>query len=126
MKNKRQPIYFTASNGKKRVSIKLANNKGTATLDRADFEALREVGYSGQFVLNSNGNQHNYVRASQPGRNLVTIARVLTGASKEQHIHYLDKNPINLTRENLEVAVRGSNIRPECFLCNCHPLSETL
>lgn len=126
MKKKRLPIYYSTDNGAQRVRVPLAKNRGDAHFDQMDYEALMAEGYSNQMVLNSAGDRSfAYVRSMHPIYGLCSLARPITGARKDQHIHYRDGNPLNLTKENLEVADRGAGINPECPLCRRRPGVET-
>lgn len=118
MKNKRLPIYFTAPNGAERVRLPLAKNRGEAVFDRAVYEALIKQGYSSQMRLSSAGDRKfAYVRTGHPYFGECSLPRPITGAYKDQHIHYRDGNRLNLTLDNLVVTDRRGGFNPKCPLC---------
>lgn len=118
MKERRYPVHFTTAEGKKRVRVPLAKNRGEAVFDHADYVALIAAGYSDQMTLNRAGvKEFAYVRSHLSQRGLRTLARPILGARRGQHIHYRDGDRLNLTRENLELAERGAGINPDCLLC---------
>lgn len=125
MKNLRLPIYYTSTNGKMRVRLPLANNRGEAVFDRSVFEDLKNRGYSCQMRLTSTRNgKPGYVRTRHPEIGACSLTRAITGAFKDQHIHYRDGNRQNLMLENLAVIDRGGGFNPKCPLCRPRPDSE--
>lgn len=125
MKNKRLPFYFTAPNGSERVRLPLAKNRGEALFDRKSFEYLMNCGYSSQMRLTSSRNSKlRYVRSRHPDKGECSLTRSITGADKNQHTHFRDGNPLNLTLENLAVIDRGGGFNPRCPLCRPRPGSE--
>jgi hypothetical protein len=118
MKNVRQPIYFTSIHGKNQVRLPLANNRGEAVFDRSVFEGLINLGYSSQMRLTSTRKgKTGYVRTRHPEIGACGLTRAITGARKDQHIHYRDGNRENLTLENLVVVERGGGFNSKCPLC---------
>ncbi len=118
MKNLRLPIYYTSTNGKMRVRLPLANNRGEAVFDRSVFEDLKNRGYSCQMRLTSTRNgKPGYVRTRHPEIGACSLTRAITGAFKDQHIHYRDGNRQNLMLENLAVVERGAGFNAKCPLC---------
>lgn len=125
MKNKRLPIYYTTTSRAERVRLPVAKNRGEAVFDRAVYESLIEQGYSSQMRLSSTGDRKfAYLRTGHPYFGECSLARAITGAYKDQHIHYRDGNRLNLTLENLAVIDRGGGFNPKCPLCRPRPDSE--
>lgn len=94
---------FTDEAGNELASNALANGQGSAILDAADFDRLVADRHSTRWHLANNGSSTGYVRKS--GRNRY-IARILTGATSEQVVRYIDGDPRNLRRSNLRLQDR--------------------
>lgn len=100
----RRNVYsFTDNQGRACTSITLARNAGTARILSADIAVLKRADVSLNWFLNEAGTPRSYVRGHQRGGNTVTIARIITGARPDQHIHHLDGDRLNLRRDNLQV-----------------------
>ena len=76
-----------------------------ATLDEADLEVLLGLGVSMVWKF-SNGNVW-----SQSGARKISVARLIVDAGRGQNVMSIDRNPFNLTRNNLAVAVGRAQYR---------------
>lgn len=94
---------FTDMSGRECSTITLARNAGTARILSNDIALLKRADVSLNWFLNKAGSPRSYVRAHQRGGNTVTIARVITGARPDQHVHHLDGDRLNLCSDNLQV-----------------------
>jgi hypothetical protein len=102
MKNARTPTQFTAADGTECLRVPLAGNRGDAIIEAEDWPRLQAARISTLWSLDTNGGTRRYVRAKRSGDNRsVGIARLVTGASRKQHVCYRDGNPLNLRRGNL-------------------------
>jgi hypothetical protein len=102
MRAKRQATYDTDRTGRQIVRVPLANSSAHATLLADDYARLRGLGMSENWVFNSNGGPHRYVRCGAPCQgNLVSVARILCAARPGVVVRYLDGDRTNLHRDNL-------------------------
>lgn len=101
------PVTYTCDpNGVEVAHVPLADGQ-TATLDKADHDAMRAAGWSDRWCLVSDGGPHlAYVRVAQNNAtgNLVTVARIIMEAGRGQVVRYRDRDRTNLRRANLYVA----------------------
>lgn len=86
------------------VNVTLACGK-VALIDLPDFNAIMRQGFSNQWWLHSNGRGRAYVRTTRndaPGV-VATIGRLVTGGQFGTHVRYINKDPLDLRRNNLKV-----------------------
>ena len=74
-----------------------------------DYNFVRRLGLSGNWTKLLNN--HVIATAPKASGNHVLVARVLLDAKAGQSVRYLDGNPLNLRRENLQLIERGGSIR---------------
>lgn len=84
-------------------------------LDAADWEAIQAKGWPECWILSGAG--HGYVSSAQSAVRylsgqtsqspLAMLARLLTGAERGDHVHYHDRDPLNLRRSNLRLERRA-------------------
>ena len=74
-----------------------------------DYRFLLKLGMTGNF--NAIGNNYVTAASKRASGSHVLVARVLLDAGPGDAIRYLDKNPLNLRRENLKLVSGGNGIR---------------
>jgi hypothetical protein len=107
----------------KHVAVSLFGARGEGReviLPAADWTWIADR-VSSRWVVNASGSGYLQIRcgsakaattALQPGeRPTATLARVLTGAKRGEVVRYLDGNPFNLRRANLEVLSKAEAAR---------------
>lgn len=101
--NKREPIFTTDTDGEAVVLIPLANHNEPAKLFRDDFDRLMAEGCSDQWMLNSNGQGHAYVRVgnSNVAGQLESVARLVFNAGNGVVVKHYDGDRLNLRSDNL-------------------------
>lgn len=110
----RHPLYFTDQNGTTCVQLPLANNQGHAELYADDLAALVSCGVSTNWTLNypsltRSGGRDCYVQCHVPTsyRNkngnwtAQVVARLIMQAGAGERVRYVDRNTLNLRRDNL-------------------------
>jgi hypothetical protein len=107
---KAKRLHFTREvdlDGAKIVRVAIANSpKGeTARLLEIDFDWLVSEGYGHGWYLMGNGKGRRYVRVNlgggtKPGT-ARTIANILMAPPRGKQVRFIDKNPLNLRRDNL-------------------------
>jgi hypothetical protein len=107
MKPTRNPIPFIDADGCDCLRVPLAGNRGDAIIDAYLLPTLQAAGLRDGWSFNRAGNaRYRYVRGHLSGHNTITVARLITGAQRGQHVCYRDGNPLNLRESNLYL-VRG-------------------
>lgn len=101
----RVPIRTTDERGRAIVRVPLTNHAGEAVVEESDFDRLTEAGLPMTWQLNGGNSGPGYVRAYCNGAtgNLLTVARLITGAGYKQIVRYNDGDRTNLRRSNLKV-----------------------
>lgn len=106
-------ILHTVDGGGDKVAfVPLGRNgsKGFAVVDEADLKMLQELGLS----LSWNRNPTTGVVVAPAARasgSRVLVSRVILDCGPGQNVRYLDGDPTNLRRSNLEVNPNGYAIR---------------
>lgn len=121
-KNKNRPatgyrppvIHFTDEYGRKCVRVPLDSyGRNYAVALESDYHAVRAMGATGAWLLNSNGKGQHYVRTAiqdgDGGWTLVQVARLITHAEPRTAIYYVNKDRLDLRGENF---FYGKNQRP--------------
>lgn len=80
------------------VPLNKEGAKGTALVDPADYDELMKRGVSGNWYRTSNG----HVGVAVRGKNEL-VARLLLNLGPKEVVRFVDENPLNLRRANLEV-----------------------
>lgn len=93
------------------IAIPLGPNgsKGVAHIERDDWMFLLKLGLSPNWYLSPSG--HPTVAAHRAKGGRVTVSRVLLDAGPRQTVRFVDGNPRNLRRENLQLCDNGSATR---------------
>jgi len=117
IKDNRKPHFVSVDSGKDLTIVPLGR-KATkqAILWREDYELPIELGVSPHWSTVRNG----YVSApcgKAPG-NQLSIARVLMDAKEDENVRFLDADPLNLRRENLEIVEGWASHRDRDHLEN--------
>ncbi|WP_225767258.1 hypothetical protein [Inquilinus sp. Marseille-Q2685] len=108
----RPPTFTTDERGKPVVLVPLANGAGTATLDRADWDALAARGVTPNWYLTevtSGTYRASVVRAYHAGK-VVQVGRLILGATPNQKLVYAAADRTDLRRSNItlkKVNARG-------------------
>src|SRR2546425_2774895 len=87
------------------VKVKLANSKVKATVDRADYEELMQLGVSPRWIF-----AQGQVCVTQK-RRPVSVARMILDAGEGHKVRFLDQNQLNLRRSNLALDVGTGKYR---------------
>ena len=108
-KQPRKAYHFVDSEGTFLVRVPLANSSDCAVIQKEDFADLMAAGISDQWMLNSSGNGHEYVRCRVYGERggMTTIARLIKKPPRGYRVIYVDGDVRNLRWDNLEL-VRGA------------------
>ncbi len=115
----RTPIRFTLDEDREAIAlVPILGSKVPAKLFAEDYSALIEAGYGDRWVLNSNGKGQAYVRCSAKKHlgNTETVARLILKLPKGHRVCYLDKNRLNLRRDNLVLVERKRKPKPDPVL----------
>jgi hypothetical protein len=104
-KPKRLPTYSLDEDGQPIAVVPLARG-GSATIDAHDLEELLQRGITLNWTLNLSGGDYAYVRAQTPN-NLVSVARLVTGAGPGNAVKYRNGERRDLRRRNLYVTSGG-------------------
>lgn len=97
---KRPPHQTIDSDGALIVVVPLSNGDLKATLLKADFDELVDLG----FTTNWNASPAKQVRLRHHTKATLSVARLITGARAGQRVKYHDFNPLNLKLTNLRLA----------------------
>ncbi len=100
---RREPVRMLDKYGRQVVCVPLAKGLGPAVVDAADYDTLMRLGLSSQWLVN--GPAPGYVRAPVNGAlgSLVGVSRIIMVAGAGRRVRYLDRNPLNLRRNNLRL-----------------------
>lgn len=77
-----------------------------AEIEFRDWENLLSLGYTGNlgfFELRRNGKRYATLSDSKSKGGVVLAARIIADAKPGQRVHFVDGNPLNLRRSNLEL-----------------------
>lgn len=106
----RGPVRFTRDEDKTAIAlVPILGSKEPAKLLVDDYAALLDAGYGDRWVMNSNGKGYAYVRCASKRHllgNTETVARLILKLPKGHRVCYLDKNRLNLRRDNLILVER--------------------
>lgn len=103
-------VQRVTSNGVREVLVSL-NPEAVARLDAYDFDRLRAAGVALPWTLEHSADGVPFVAApaKRAPFQIVSVARLITGAGEGEMVSYADNDRTNLTRRNLRVrtAQRG-------------------
>lgn len=108
MKSLRTIRPYIDTQGRNCSAVTLAKGAGEAHILTTDLKSLVGDGISPNWQLNASRSRMYvraklYVRSRRIKGDRVTVARIITGALPDQHVHHRDGNRLNLCRENLQI-----------------------
>ncbi|TNC93813.1 MAG: hypothetical protein FD119_3732 [Stygiobacter sp.] len=119
----RRPVFTMDRDGRDIVLVPLANHDHPAKLLKEDFERITSKGVGTFWTFNAVGQGYAYVRCPNPdrplspGRSLLTVARVITGAGRGRRVQYRDGDRLNLRSDNLTTSsgyAKGKALADPC------------
>lgn len=115
MKKRIQVRSYLEEDGTQIVAIPLSNADKEVRMTIEDYRKIKAAGVTDRFYQVLNGiNKTPFINAYVTKKGSVSVARLITHATREQHIHFYDNDRYNLRASNLEL-VNGPKCLGVCY-----------